>query len=131
MLVIVVLVLLAGLSTYTVGLMTSVHSDFAAEVNHARATRAAEAGLDWARYRLVQQGALCPPASQNVALPGTLATYTVTVTCAAAGVEGGAGPTVYRLTATACNVPLGGSCPNTAAASANYVERQVSAIAER
>ena len=37
---------------------------------------------------------------------------------------------VYRVSASACNVPAGGNCPN-AAASADYVERVLSSIVER
>jgi MSHA biogenesis protein MshP len=134
-LVILVLVLLASLSTYAVGLITSVHSGFATEVNHARATRAAEAGLDWARFRIVQQGAACVAAPQSVALPGPLAAYTVSITCTAGGTDGGAtppsGPTLYQLSAVACNRPQAGQCPNTAAPAAQYVERRLSAIVAR
>ncbi len=44
-----------------------------------------------------------------------------------AATEAGTGVTVYLITATACNQPSGGNCPNTTSPGAYYVERQWSA----
>jgi MSHA biogenesis protein MshP len=61
-----------------------------------------------------------------------MATFTVSMTCLARGpyTEGAATLRRYFLTATACNQPAGGTCPNPAPG-ADYVERQVSAEVER
>ena len=132
-LILAVLVVLGALLTYSIGLVTSVHSGFARELSFARATQAAEAGLDWGRFRVSNgAAALCLPAQTLTTLPGTLQPYAVTVRCTLSGSYSETGATVrrYRLTATACNLPLAGNCPNPVA-SADYVERQVSGLAER
>jgi MSHA biogenesis protein MshP len=133
LLVIALLALLGGLTTYAVGLVTSVHGDLARELSFARATQAAEAGLDWGRFRISNGAAPQCAASQTLnALPGTLQAYRVTVRCVANGpyTESGQPRRIFRLTATACNLPAAGLCPN-AVASADYVERTVSTLVER
>jgi len=57
----------------------------------------------------------------------TLAGFTVTVTCTPT-VDANDGPTVYSLTATACNQPLAGACPNEVNPTGLYVERQLTVI---
>lgn len=131
--VIAVLVLLGGLSVYAVGLVTSVHDGTTRELAYARATLAAEAGLDWGRWRVRAAAApLCAPAQTLTTLPGTLAPYAVTVRCTASGpfTEGAATVRVYRIDASACNLPAAGTCPN-ATASADYVQAGASALIER
>ncbi len=133
LLVIAVLVLLGSLSVYVLGLVSSVSSGYAMEVNLTRAEQAALSGLEWGRYRMMQNNAPCTP-TQNVALPGSLAPYTVTLRCVTGGADLGPPASViqYRLTATACNVPLGGNCPNTSAnPGSDYVARSVSALVDR
>jgi MSHA biogenesis protein MshP len=132
-LVIVVLVLLGGISTYAVGLVTSVHSAYARELSHARATQAAEAGLDWGRYRISAGAAATCTAAQSInTLPGTLQPYTVTVRCTASAVlsESGAALRAYRISATGCSQPLAGACPNVIGGT-DYVERTVSTVVIR
>ena len=133
-LVIALLVLLGSLSVYVVGLVSSVNNGYTMEFNLMRASQAAESGLEWGRFRMMQNNVPCT-AVQNVAMPGSLAPYTVTLRCTAGGADM-AGPPAslvqYRLTATACNIPLGGSCPNTSLnPGGDYVERQVSALVDR
>jgi len=133
LLVIAVLVLLGGVSAYAVALVTSVHSGLARDISFARASQAAEAGLDWGRYRVTAGAVATCTAVQSInSLPGTLQPYTVTVLCTATGpyLESGLPVRAYRITATACNVPLAGQCPN-AAAGADYVERTVTALIVR
>jgi MSHA biogenesis protein MshP len=133
LLVLAVLVLLASVSAYAVGLVTSVHSGYARELSHSRASQAAQAGLDWGRYRVLAGAApLCTAAQNITTLPGTLQPYTVTVRCTTTGpyTETGAPVRAYRLLATACNQPLAGQCPN-AAAGADYVENTVSTLLTR
>lgn len=133
LLVIAVLVLLGGVATYAVGLVTAVHSGFARELSFARSDEAAQAGLDWGRWR-VSAGpvALCAPVQSIKTLPGTLRPYTVSVRCTATGpfTESGLPVRAYRLTATACNQPVAGACPNPVAG-ADYVERSVGILIVR
>ena len=56
--------------------------------------------------------------------------WAVRCTLSVATTEGGPPLNVYRVSASACNVPASGNCPN-AAASADYVERVLSTIVER
>lgn len=130
--ILAVLVMLSALSVYAVGLVSSVHNGYATELSHARATQAAEAGLDWGRFRITTGGAASCVASQTLTLAATLAPYRVTVRCtlSVATAEGGPPLSVYRVSASACNMPAGGNCRN-AAASADYVERVLSGIVER
>lgn len=133
LLIIAVLVLLGGLTTYAVGLVTSVHSGYAREMLFARADQAAQAGLDWGQFRVrALPAATCTAAQSITTLPGTLQAYTVTVRCVATGpyAEGAASRRSYRISATACNQPLAGACPNTVAG-ADYVERTVSTLLTR
>lgn len=131
--VIAVLVLLSGLCTYAVGLVTSVQDSQARELSFARATQAAEAGLDWGRFRITGGAAAVCTALQSInTLPGTLQPYVVTVRCTASGphTEGPASVRVYRIDSSACNVAAAGACP-AATAGADYVQASTSAWVER
>jgi MSHA biogenesis protein MshP len=70
------------------------------------------------------QGGVACPAGNFVPGASTLGSFTVSVTCAAT-VDHHGGPTVRTLTATACNQPNAGSCPNTVNPGALYVERRL------
>jgi MSHA biogenesis protein MshP len=128
-LVIAVLVLLGSLTVHLVGLVGSVNSGYAMAFNVVRAGQAAESGVEWGRYRILIDKAPCVGA-QNVVLPGSLSSYAVTLRCDMGGTEPGKA-TQYRLTATACNLPMAGSCPN---ASINpghdYVEQRATALVD-
>lgn len=133
LLVIAVLVLLSGLSVHLVGLVSSVSSGYAMETQLSRAEQAALSGLEWGRYQMMQNNAPCTP-NQNIALPGSLSAYTVSLTCNPGGTDLGppASAVQYRLTATACNIPSAGRCPNTnASPGSDYVQRSVSALIDR
>jgi MSHA biogenesis protein MshP len=112
----------------------------------ARAYQAARAGVEWGAHRVLdpnnalnngqpdcaQNAGLpfmssCPVSPQNLpALAGSLAPFTVTVTCtlSADTTEGNRNVRVFTITATACNQP--GSCP-AVPASNEYVDRQIQA----
>lgn len=131
MLVIAVLVLLGSLTVYVAGLVSSVNNGLAMEVNLTRASQAAESGLDWGRYR-VKVNNTCN-ASQSIAMPASLSPYTVTVLCTRNNSTDGTIPRIqYRITATACNLPLAGNCPNNTSISPgpDYVEWQVTALVD-
>lgn len=133
-LVIALLVLLGSLSVYVIGLVSSVNNGYAMEVNLLRATQAAEGGLEWMRFRMLRNNAACTLV-QNVVMPGSLGAYTVTVRCTTLGVDNSGPPASfiqYRVTATACNIPQAGSCPNNSInPGTDYVERRVTALVDR
>ncbi len=133
LLVIAVLVLLSGLSAHLLGLVSSVSSGYAMEAHLSRVEQAAHSGLEWGRYQMMQSSAPCTP-SQNIALPGSLSSYTVTLACTPGGTD--LGPPLsalqYRLTSTACNIPSGGRCPNNNAnPGSDYIERTVTGMIDR
>lgn len=107
-----------------------------------RAYHSARAGMEWGARAVLDPGNTlnpatcappvmpsCPVSPTNLAgLGGSLAPFTVTVTCAQAAdtTEGNRSVRVFSIVATACNQPSAGACPNPAPAD-GYVERQVQA----
>ena len=107
-----------------------------------RAYHSARAGMEWGARAVLDPGNTlnpatcappvmpsCPVSPTNLAgLGGSLAPFTVTVTCAQSAdtTEGNRSVRVFSIVATACNQPAGGACPNPAPAD-GYVERQVQA----
>ncbi|MES2090082.1 MAG: hypothetical protein V4532_08915 [Pseudomonadota bacterium] len=136
-LAVIALVIMASLTSFGVNLMTSMHSTYAQEVSLAQATLAAEAGLDWARYRIKINNNCA--ALQNLALPGTLGLYRVTVRCtrvapapAISFPEGGTVPQYYSVTADACIAPAAGAnCPAPAPFGPDYVIKTLTTWVER
>ena len=152
---IVVLALIGTAIVYVLGLQSAGHQ---LDVLGARAYQAARAGIEWGAYQVLDpdntlnatdcSGATvkptmpaCPGAggvTNLTGLAGSLAPFTVTVTCtlttpdAANGnrssTEANRSIWVYQLSAEACNEPTGGTCPNTGTPSRNYVSRQVTAV---
>jgi MSHA biogenesis protein MshP len=136
------LVVLAGLAVAVVSLTTSQQASSVQDVQGARAYQSAKAGIEWALYQALQSGAGTPSAnlgcasgaSYNFGMPSgtSLSAFTVTVTCTAPAAPwaGGAAtdPTAghFRITATACNQPSGGACPNPTPR-ADYVQRVITA----
>jgi len=138
------LTILAALGAFIVTVSTSQQLGSALDVQGARAYQAARAGIEWGVYQVqstpaynfsygtpaVAVGSANPnsracPASPAAFVPTapTLAGFTVVVVCSA-NPDGFGGPTVYQITSTACNQPVGGACSNSAPGS-NYVERQL------
>lgn len=143
------LVALAGLAAAVVTLTTAQQSGTAQDMQGMRAYQAARAGIEWALYT-AQQSGLNPPrpaltfnctssaqsVTRNVALPAntTLSAFTVTlvISCDSlvAGIAGGDANDMtaahVKITATACNQPAAGACPNLAPG-ADYVQRVITA----
>jgi len=141
-----ILVVLAALGAFIVSISTSQQTGAALDIQGVRAYQAARSGVEWGIYQVeatpaynfsygtpaVAVGSANPnaracPASPTsfVSAAPTLAGFTVTVTCIAT-VDANNGPTVFRLTSTACNQPAAGACPNVApAAGFDYVERRI------
>lgn len=140
------LVVLAALGVYSATLVRTQHASAAADEVGARVLLAAQSGLDWAAWQVLQTGAAggacppnnpspaCPPSPTTLAFPAaggnSLTPFSATVTCAAtAHCEAGQTVTIYQIVATGCNV-AGGPCPNPVVG-ADYVERQLAATLER
>ena len=146
-----IVVVLAALGAFIVNVSTTQQIGSGLDVQGVRAYQAARSGIEWGIYRVQSTAAYnfsygpgpgpvgtalpnsraCPasPASFVPVAP-TLSGFTLTVTCAAT-LDPGGGPTIYIITATACNQPVAGwtaatlACPNTANPGSLYVERQL------
>ena len=111
----------------------------------ARAYQGARAGMEWGAYQVLDPNnslnaanctsgaggapvmSACPVSPTNLnGLPGSLAPFTVTVSCAmtADTTEGNRNVRTFTITSTACN--QAGPCP-AVPASAEYVDRQIQA----
>ena len=134
MLVLAIVVTMGSLIAYAVTLTSSLQAGLAQEISSARALQAAKTGVEWARYRILQNAANCA-AFTDFTIPLNSGAHPVTVTCtvtspAGGYVDGGPAITTYQLTSTACNPAPSGRCPDATTLS-NYVQRQVTGIAER
>jgi MSHA biogenesis protein MshP len=94
------------------------------------AYQAARAGTEWGAYQALRVVGPAPAVcfgQTNVAFSGTsLAPFTATVSCVRTTAEElGVTETIDQITATACNEPTSGNCPNPAPTLANYVERRI------
>lgn len=118
-------------------------SSQALDIQGVRAYQAARAGVEWAAFQTLdpnnaQLGGLpscagvpmpsCPGSPAHLSgLGGSLSPFTVSVICTAtATTEGNRDIRVFEVTATACNQPSAGACPN-AAPAAGYTERRLTA----
>ena len=137
-----ILVVLAVLGTAIANLSSRSQMGSAMDLENARAYQAARAGLEWGAWQVLRNPA--PPsaapacfATTSFSPGGTLSGFSVTVTCSrtpSSGTVSDGSTTLafFQITANACNVGSGGSCPSAAAApSPNYVERQLSATYSR
>lgn len=132
------LVVLAALGAVIVNIATVQHTTAALDVQGARAYQAARAGVEWALFQAFQGGgAYCPggaTATDSFALPSgtTLGQFSVTVTCTpvtytntSAVIAVSPNIIARQVTATACNQPSGGACPN-GSPGPDYVQRVIS-----
>lgn len=127
------LVVLAALGGFIATVSTTQHIGSALDVSGARAYQAARAGTEWGLSRVVNSPYTCTPSTDI----GTVGTMAVTVTCTqidpppatvGSAIETGLG-VIYSITATACNMPTGTTCPGITT-SPNYVERQITVLVE-
>jgi MSHA biogenesis protein MshP len=133
MLMLGIIVLMGGMLAYAVSFTSGMNHSVAQEAGGLRVTQAANAGLEWARYRVRIPAVPSCVAITNLTIPLSSGAGPVTVRCTATGpYPEGVGPTVttYQLSATACSPAAAGTCPN-AAGAPNYVERTVTGLAER
>lgn len=126
------LVVLAALGGFIATVSTMQHIGSALDVSGARAYQAARAGTEWGLSGAVNAAACV--GSTDIGIVGTMS---VTVTCnqiapppatLASTIETGLGA-IFSITATACNMPTGTTCPGNTA-SPNYVERQIMVLVE-
>lgn len=124
------LVVIAALGVFVVTLSTTQQQSAALDVLGTRAYQAARAGVDWGAYQVIQSEAsggafasACQagPTSRVVAMPNTLAVFSVNVECSATVHAEGNRPQlwIYQLTSTASGVT--GAAPG----SSDYIERQM------
>jgi MSHA biogenesis protein MshP len=134
-----ILVVLAALGAFIVSVSTNQQIGSVIDLQGVRAYQAARAGIEWGLYKVQSSNGFdyanpntrsCPAATTTfVPTAPTLSGFAVTVTCTVR-VDVRAGPTIYLITATACNEPTGaapGTCPNTASPGSRYIERRLAA----
>jgi MSHA biogenesis protein MshP len=119
------MVILAALATYMVSLSRTSHISGALDIQGSRAYQAARAGIEWAAWQVVDPQNLqptptpCPASPSTVVLTGSLASFTVTVTCTRTlAVDGASTVAIYQVTSTATSG---------AAGEVDYVDRQIQA----
>jgi MSHA biogenesis protein MshP len=136
------LVVLALLGVFIASVTGMQQSSGQLDVLGVRAYQSARAGMEWGASQVLDPNNTlnagscspivmpsCPASPTNLSsLAGSLAGFTVTVTCAqtADTFEGNRNVRMFQVVATACNQPSAGSCPPPAPSS-GYVERQVQA----
>lgn len=123
------LVVLAGLGAAMLTFSNAQHQSSALDVLGSRAYQAARVGIEWAAYRVVNSASnaaaptTCATTFAQNSLGGTLAPFTVKVSCSAAShVEGASTVWIYDVSAVACTEA---TCP-AIATNASYVERVIS-----
>lgn len=124
------LVVIAGLAVAMVTIFTAQQASSALDLQGARAYQAARAGLEWGIFKQARQGT-CAGASFAMDDSTSLRGFTVTVQCTKLD-----GPSTssgdadaldrWKVTATACNEPAAGTCPN-ASGGPDYVQRVMEA----
>ena len=122
------IVTLAAVGVYLVTVSTGQSQAISQDVAGARAYQAARAGIEWGTYRRLIANSCVNTPGTAVPLPG-LPGYCAVVVCTQAGTtetEGSASISVYRVTATGCNVS---PCITTACSpgtpAPTYVERRL------
>ena len=129
------LVILAALGAYILNVSSSQQLGMAIDISGERAWQAADAGMEWVRYKLASNpGSPSCPATTSFGFPGTstLADFYVTVECTQLTVAPAADvlstPTwVFEVKATACSPANAGQCPGTPTA-LSYAERQLQGL---
>jgi len=113
------LVVLAALATYMVSLSRTSHLSSALDIQGTRAYLAARAGIEWGAWQLLRNSS-CAAASPTLTLGGTLAAFSVKVSCVPSGpyTDGADTVAIYQITSTATS-----GAPN----EVDYVERQIQA----
>ena len=125
------LVVLSGLAAAVTWMASAQHRATALDIPMAHATQAAQSALEWGAYQLMQETSFaqsCRTTTQTTSMTfnGAMAGLSATVICTATShTEGASSVYLHTLTATACNQPSAGTCPNPAPSGIAYVERQI------
>ncbi|WP_148714449.1 pilus assembly PilX N-terminal domain-containing protein [Chitinolyticbacter meiyuanensis] len=123
------LLVLSTMAAFTLTLSSSAQQGATLDVQGSRAYQAARAGIEYGAFQALQNGQ-CASSSQ-LTLPAPMADFSINLACSSSAHNiAGNTVTLYRLTATACNLPAGSGCPP-ATRTLNYVERQISATLSR
>lgn len=117
------LVILGALGAYMVSLSRTSHISSALDIQGGRAYQAARAGIEWGAWQVVDPQALqpsptpCPASPTALTLSGTLAAFTVNVSCTRTlATDGADSVAIYQITSTATAGVAG---------EVDYVERQI------
>ena len=132
-----IVVVLAALGAFIATISASQHAGSALDAQSAFAYQAARAGSEWGIDNVVNGSPAAPPdtvtCSATVPAPPIVldgVTVSVCLQRLASGDTSEIGlVSIWRVTATACNLPLGGVCPGDTT-NPNYVERQISVLVE-
>jgi len=117
-------VVLTALAVAVMTLSTTQQSTMALDLLGARAYEAARAGVEYGVYQKQINGSC--PATRSFVPGGTLSSFTVTVQCSVVSTPGmGSSLDQVTVTASACNVPRSGACPNALSTNPDYVQRTV------
>lgn len=122
------LVVLAGLGVAAVTIFNAQQASSSLDLDGAKAYQAARAGIEWGLFKQRREGQ-CQNASFGFG-DSVLANFTVTVNCRAIGglVDSEGKPSTlvrFRITAVACNQPVGGACTGEANNSPDFVQRRL------
>jgi MSHA biogenesis protein MshP len=114
------LVILAALAAYMVSLSRTSHISSALDVQGTRAYLAARTGIEWGAWQLLRNSQCLTGPTPLTGLGGTLAAFTVNVSCVPSGTytDGADTVTVYQITSTATSGASG---------EVDYVERRIQA----
>lgn len=125
---IMILVILAALAAAVVTLANTQALDEALDITATKTYFAAKSGIEWGAFQALRTTPASCPASATLAPIDSIA---VTVNCqllTANTTEIGTAA-IYRITATACNLPTASVCPGNTAAPF-YTERRIVALIE-
>lgn len=130
-----ILLVLAVLGAFIVTVSTTQHAGAALDVQGTQTYRAARSGIEWGVYNVLKPVTSCSLSTDI----GVVSGMQVTVGCNQVLV-GGLPPdevkpdgtntvNLYEVTATACNLPSGTTCPGSTT-NPNYVERRIRVMVE-
>jgi MSHA biogenesis protein MshP len=125
------IVVLGGIAVF-IGRITSMQLQSSnLDQGGSSAYQAARAGIEWGVYQAhrIIPSCAADPVSFSPSPGVGLANFIVSVTCHRSDTNEVGYPYIYTLTATSCNQPLAGACPNAGAVgSLTYIERQLTVI---
>lgn len=121
------LVVLAALGGFIATVSTTQHIGSAQDFQGTQAYYAARAGSEWGLYQALQTSS-CVASSSFVYAASNIS---VTVSCVTTAPDEAGGGNMYTINSTACTPgnAVAPFCPGNAA-SANYIERRVTALAD-